>query len=298
MIEINGITKTFGKNYALRDMNCKIDSGSVFGLIGSNGAGKSTLLRIIAGVYKPDQGSVTIDGEKIFENIRTKNRIFFVGDTPYYFQQATLYDMAKFYACIYSRWSEKRFTELLTVFPIDPKMKVAHMSKGMQRQCMLMLALASSPDILLLDEAFDGLDPVIRQLVKKMLSTMVLDNATVIIASHNLRELEDLCDHVGLLHLGGVVFERELDSAKIGIYKLQAAFATLPSPDMLSGLDIIKMETKGSVVSLMARGDKDQILAEIDKLEPLFSELLPLTLEEVFIHEMEAIGYDFSNLLH
>ncbi len=298
MINICDVTKTFGKTYALKSMSCKIESGSVFGLIGSNGAGKSTLLRILSGVYKPDGGTVTIDGQTVFENTETKSRIFFVGDTPYYFHQASVTDMAKFYSCIYKRWDERLFMELLTIFPINPKMKIGVMSKGMQRQCMLMLGLSASPDLLLLDEAFDGLDPVIRQFVKKLMSSRVEAGATVIIASHNLRELEDLCDHVGLLHLGGVVFERELDSAKMGVYKLHAAFPALPSPEDLAALEILSMETKGSLINLMAKGEKEQILSEINKLEPLFCELLPLTLEEVFIYEMEAVGYDFRNLLH
>jgi len=297
MIEMKGLTKTFEKNYALKEMSCKIEKGSIFGLIGSNGAGKSTLLRIIAGVYRPDGGTVTIDGQTVYENTNTKNRVFFVGDTPYYFQGATLNTMAKFYSSSYKNWSDRKYMELLSVFPINPGMKIATMSKGMQRQCMMILALSCQPDILLLDEAFDGLDPVIRQLVKKMLSNMVNDGASVIISSHNLRELEDLCDHVGLLHLGGVVFERELDSAKLGLHKLHAAFSQLPSPDQLNGLNLVKIETRGSLINLVARGDRDEIMAQIETLNPLFSELLPLTLEEVFIHEMENIGYDFSNLI-
>ena len=297
MIELKGLTKKFGSFTALDSISFSVSDGSIFGLVGSNGAGKSTLLRTLAGVFRPDGGEALIDGQAPFENSEVKGKCVFISDYPYFFRQSTLSDMADFYRRIYRSWNLQRFDQLCGIFPIDREKKIIEMSKGMQRQAALICALSTEPEYLFMDEIFDGLDPVIRQLLKRIVSGEVSDrNMTVIIASHNLRELEDLCDHVGLLHRGGILFERELDALKLGIHKVQAVFQPMPDPKDL-GLDLVTWQIRGSLIELVARGSQEEILARLDGFRPTFAEALPLTLEEVFINEMEAAGYDIDNIL-
>ena len=298
MIQVERLTKKFQTYTALNQISVSVQPGSVFGLVGSNGAGKSTLLRTIAGIYKPDSGTVAIDGTPIFEHPNVKNDIFFISDFPYFIPQSNMKEMAKFYASMYSNWSHERYRELCSLFPIEEKMKISSMSKGMQRQVALICALSTQPKVLLMDEIFDGLDPVMRQLLKKLLAREVSErNITVMIASHNLRELEDVCDHVGLLHQGGVVFEQELDGLKLNLHKLQAVFKPMISMDVFSDLDILKFDMKGSLINMVIRGDKGVISRRIDALKPVYFEMLPLTLEEVFISEMEVSGYDIDKII-
>ena len=298
MIQVERLTKKFQTYTALNQISVSVQPGSVFGLVGSNGAGKSTLLRTIAGIYKPDSGTVAIDGTPIFEHPNVKNDIFFISDFPYFIPQSNMKEMAKFYASMYSNWSHERYRELCSLFPIEEKMKISSMSKGMQRQVALICALSTQPKVLLMDEIFDGLDPVMRQLLKKLLAREVSErNITVMIASHNLRELEDVCDHVGLLHQGGVVFEQELDGLKLNLHKLQAVFKPMISMDVFSYLDILKFDMKGSLINMVIRGDKGVISRRIEALKPVYFEMLPLTLEEVFISEMEVSGYDIDKII-
>ena len=298
MIQVERLTKKFQTYTALNQISVSVQPGSVFGLVGSNGAGKSTLLRTIAGIYKPDSGTVAIDGTPIFEHPNVKNDIFFISDFPYFIPQSNMKEMAKFYASMYSNWSHERYPELCSLFPIEEKMKISSMSKGMQRQVALICALSTQPKVLLMDEIFDGLDPVMRQLLKKLLAREVSErNITVMIASHNLRELEDVCDHVGLLHQGGVVFEQELDGLKLNLHKLQAVFKPMISMDVFSDLDILKFDMKGSLINMVIRGDKGVISRRIEALKPVYFEMLPLTLEEVFISEMEVSGYDIDKII-
>ena len=298
MIQVERLTKKFQTHTALNQISVSVQPGSVFGLVGSNGAGKSTLLRTIAGIYKPDSGTVAIDGTPIFEHPSVKNDIFFISDFPYFIPQSNMKEMAKFYASMYSNWSHERYRELCNLFPIEEKMKISSMSKGMQRQVALICALSTQPKVLLMDEIFDGLDPFMRQLLKKLLAREVSErNITVMIASHNLRELEDVCDHVGLLHQGGVVFEQELDGLKLNLHKLQAVFKPMISMDVFSDLDILKFDMKGSLINMVIRGDKGVISRRIEALKPVYFEMLPLTLEEVFISEMEVSGYDIDKII-
>lgn len=298
MIQVERLTKKFQTHTALNQISVSVQPGSVFGLVGSNGAGKSTLLRTIAGIYKPDSGTVAIDGTPIFEHPSVKNDIFFISDFPYFIPQSNMKEMAKFYASMYSNWSHERYRELCHLFPIEEKMKISSMSKGMQRQVALICALSTQPKVLLMDEIFDGLDPVMRQLLKKLLAREVSErNITVMIASHNLRELEDVCDHVGLLYQGGVVFEQELDGLKLNLHKLQAVFKPMISMDVFSDLDILKFDMKGSLINMVIRGDKGVISRRIEALKPVYFEMLPLTLEEVFISEMEVSGYDIDKII-
>lgn len=298
MIDVKGLTKRFGTVTALDNISFQVDSGSIFGLVGSNGAGKSTFLRTAAGIYRPDAGSVLIDGGEPYENLSVKENVCFISDYPFFPRTATLLDMADLFSHTYPHWDKERFSYLCSCFPLDTKQRILNMSKGMQRQAAILCALGARPTHLLLDEIFDGLDPVMRQLLKRILSGEVSDRGmTVVIASHNLRELEDICDHVGLFHRGGVIFDRELDDLKLGISRVQAVFRPLPDRSVFDRFNLVTLRTQGSLVDFVARGSQEEILAKLSELNPTFSELLPLTLEEVFISEMEAAGYDIDNIL-
>ncbi len=298
MLEINKVTKKFGNNTALDELSFSIPEGSVFGLIGSNGSGKSTLLRIIAGVYEPDGGEALIDGEPTFENPSVKERCFFISDYPYFYNNSTVESMAQFYREMYPSWNEEKFKKLSVMFPIGTKDRIINMSKGMQRQAALMLALSTEPKYILLDEIFDGLDPVVRQLIKKLLMELVAEQkTTVVIASHNLRELEDVCDHIGLIHKGGVILEKDLDEAKLGIHRIQAVFENELGEGVFKDLNIVNVQRQGKMMLLTIKGDGQEIEKAIKSLDPVYMEMLPLTLEEVFISEMEAVGYDIDNIL-
>ncbi len=298
MIEAKNISKKFGSTIALKDMTCRIQHGSIFGLVGSNGAGKSTFLRLLAGVLRPEQGELLIDEQPVYENPAVKQRIFFVADQTYFLHASSVGGTVQYYRSFYPRFSMEIFERLQKMFPVDTKRRLGQMSKGMQRQVILMIGLACQPDYLLLDEAFDGLDPVVRQLLKRLLIDSVASRAqTVIIASHNLRELEDICDHIGLLHQGGIVLEQELDALKLGIQKVQAVFSKPTTREDLADLDILKFQTRGSMIEMVVRGERDATLRQLHARAPVFVEALPLTLEEVFIQELEVAGYDLNTFL-
>ena len=298
MLEIKNITKKFGDKTALENLSFTIPEGSVFGLIGSNGSGKSTLLRIISGVFRPDGGTAEIDGESTFENPGIKEKCFFISDYPYFYNNSTLDSMAAFYRDFYPSWDEAKFAKLCGIFPINKKDRIVNMSKGMQRQAALIIALSACPKYILLDEIFDGLDPVVRQLIKKLIMEMVAENGTtVMIASHNLRELEDVCDHIGLIHKGGIVMEKDLDEAKLGIHRVQAVFENELGEGVFNDLEIVSIKKQGRMMTFTIKGDGPAIEQAIKAQNPVYMEMLPLTLEEVFISEMEAVGYDIDNIL-
>lgn len=298
MLDIKKVSKKFGNKVALDELSFSIPSGSVFGLIGSNGSGKSTLLRIISGVYEPDGGTAEIDGVPTFENPDVKAQCFFISDFPFFYNNSTVQNLSALYRSIYPTWSEETFTKLCATFPIGVKDRIINMSKGMQRQAALILALSVRPKYLLLDEIFDGLDPVVRQLIKKLIVEMVVENqTTVIIASHNLRELEDVCDHIGLIHCGGVLLEKDLDEAKLGIHRVHVVLDGDMGEGVFSDFDVVKTERTGRLYTMTIKGDRDEIEAKLKKLEPTYMEMLPLTLEELFISEMEVAGYDINNIL-
>ncbi len=227
-----------------------------------------------------------------------KSRVCFISDYPYFPPQASLQNMADAFSRIYPRWDWEEFKKMNRIFSVGEKKRISSMSKGMQRQAALICAFSIRPDYLLMDEIFDGLDPVMRQLLKRLVSEEVADRGmSVVIASHNLRELEDLCDHVGLLHRGGVLLEKDLDELRLGVSKAQAVFRPLPPRSAFAPLDIVRWETRGSLLNLVARAPREQLLEKINSLHPLFAEVLPLTLEEVFISEMEVAGYDINSIL-
>jgi len=298
MITINGVTKCFGNHKALDAVDMNIDRGCIYGLVGTNGSGKSTLLRLISGVYSSNSGEIELDGQKVFENPEIKQRIFFVSDDLYFQPQSTLDSMAAFYKAAYPRWNNERYSKLCELFPIGTKKKLSTFSKGMRRQAALILALSTSPDYLLLDEAFDGLDPVIRHAVRKLISDMISEyNMTVVISSHNLRELEDFCDRVGLLHKGVLKLECAIDAIQLGFSKVQAAFRPMPEKLEIDGIRVLSEEVRGSVVTVVCEASESEALAAVEKLGPTFCEAVGLTLEEVFIYEMEAVGYDYSKII-
>ncbi len=298
MITIDKLSKRFGTHYGIRDITTEIPEGSVYGLVGSNGSGKSTLLRLIAGIYQADRGSVAVDGKPVFEHPETKVRMFYISDDQYTERSSSIADMADMYTGIYPDYDKAMALEMAERFGLDAKAKFKTFSKGMQRQAHIILGLAAKPQVLLCDETFDGLDPVKRRAVKQIFSQMVLDyGTTVLIASHNLRELEDICDHIGLLHGGQLVFQRSLDDLESDIFKLQVAFKMVRREDDFKALEPVTFEQRGRMVSMIVRGKREAILDTVDAMNPLYAEMLPLTLEEIFITEMEVFGYDIEDIL-
>lgn len=298
MIEAKGLSKFFGETAALDDISFKIETGHVFGLIGSNGSGKSTLLRLLSGVYEPEGGFVSVENQKVFDNPALKGKIFFLSDTPFFFSGTNLTEMAAFYRNFYRDFSNERLEKMTEIFSINPKGKIQNMSKGMQRQVAVALAFSCRPKYLLLDEAFDGLDPVMRELLKRLIAEDIEEfGTTVIISSHNLRELEDMCDLVGLLHKGKIIFSGELDNIKSKVHKIQAVFKTVPETTAFKELEVLKTERTGSMLSLVVRGDYEKIEAFIKTLNPIFYEALQPTLEELFIFELGGLGYDAKGII-
>ena len=298
MIEIKNISKSFGSLLALDNVSATISEGHVFGLIGTNGAGKSTLLRTLCGILKADQGEILIDGEPIFENLAAKNKIFYISDDQYFFPNGTPMDMVNYYRSFYPDFDVERFLNLLDVLKLQKDRRINTFSKGMKKQLSVLLGVCSGCKYLLCDETFDGLDPVIRQAVKSLFIKEIDERGlTPIIASHNLRELEDICEHVGLLHKGGILFTQDLEDMKLGIFKLQCVFREESHIDQIKEKFItLKEERRGSLLTFTMRGSSKDMDDFMESLQPIFYERLPLSLEEIFISETEVQGYDFSNL--
>lgn len=297
MIQVNGLTKKFDSFTALSALNCTIPSGCIYGMVGSNGAGKSTLLRLICGVYKPDQGNVTLDGKNIYENPELKSRLVFVPDELYFLPQSSMQRMAQMYASIYPNFDFSRFGELTKSFKLNPNANLNTFSKGMRRQAATILALSCCTDYLFLDETFDGLDPIMRNIVKKILYADVAErDATAVITSHSLRELEDTCDQLALLHKGGIVFESDVQNLKTTLFKVQIAFAHDYDHTFFRGFDVLNFSKHGSVSNLIVRGDRDKVIEALRMKSPILMEVLPLSLEEVFLYEMESLGYTFDEI--
>ena len=298
MIEAVNLTKRFEDITAVDHINAEIRDGSVFGLIGTNGAGKSTFLRLASGVLKPDEGSITIDGQEVFENRTAKKRFFYISDDQYFFSNSTPGEMMVYYGKIYPGFDRERFHRLMKAFGLDEKRKIRTFSKGMKKQVSVICGVCAGTDYLFCDETFDGLDPVMRQTVKSLFAAdMEERNMTPIIASHNLRELEDICDHVGLLHKGGILFSRDLDEMKTTIHKVQCVLAEGTDEAALNGLEIIRRESRGRLLTLTVRGEREAVEAAMQAAGTVFYELIPLSLEEIFISETEVAGYDIKKLV-
>ena len=299
MIEIERVSKRFQETEALKEVSLSVRRGSIYGLVGSNGAGKTTLLKILAGIYKPDSGALTIDSQPVFENFPIKARTVFIPDAPYHFPNFTIRDMAHFHARLYPRWNQARFEKLGEVFNMETKRRIRTLSKGMQRQVSFWLNLSSAPDVLILDEPLDGLDPVMRKKVKNLIIQDVAERKmTVIISSHNLRDLEDICDYIGILHQGEMLLQRDLDDLKSDVHKIQIAFSGDSPPALLQDLQVLYQEKRGSVLILIARGPFKEIISRMESYHPAILDILPLTLEEIFIYDMGDRGYEIKNVLY
>ena len=298
MIEIRGCSKAFGTLMAVSKVSLEIGEREVFGLVGSNGAGKSTLLRMIAGILKPDEGEIKIDDMAVFDNEKAKEQVFYISDDCYFPTNYTALDMAAFYQLHYPKFEKQRFAKLMNQFQLDERRKVGSFSKGMKKQLMVLLGISAGTKYLLCDETFDGLDPVMRQAVKSLFVSEIMNrDFTPVIASHNMRELEDVCDHVGLLHKGGILLSRELEDMKFHIHKIQCVLPDQTKEEtLLKELDVLKKEHQGSLLIFTARGTREEILQKVQTQNPIFCEVIPLTLEEIFISETEVAGYEVKNI--
>ena len=299
MIKAENVVKRFDGNLAVDRVSVEIKEGIVFGMVGTNGAGKSTLLRMIAGVLKADEGTITVDDRPVFENPAAKKEVFYISDDAYYLNNGTPVDMADYYGAVYERFNRKRYLELLDQLGLPLSRKISTFSKGMKKQVSILLGVCAGTKYLLCDETFDGLDPVMRQAVKSIFAKEITERGlTPVLASHNLRELEDICDHVGLLHKGGVLLSKDLEEMRTGIHKLQCVFADEEQEArVLMGLEVVNKEQRGRLKTLMVRGAQEEIATRVAAAEPVFFEMLPLTLEEIFISETEVAGYDFKKLI-
>ncbi len=297
MIQLTGVTKKFGDFTALDGVDLMIPKGTSFGLLGSNGAGKSTILRLLSGIYSAEGGSVTIDGENVFDNVKVKERVFFINDETIQFGGFTLKDLKNYYKGFYPNFSDELFEELRETVKLPLDKKTDRFSKGMKRQAIVITGLACQTDYLLLDEAFDGLDPTMRIIVKRMLVDAMLDRQlTTVISSHNLKEINEVCDSVALLHQGKMLFNRDLDSVKGSIHKVQAAFSEEYTREDFEKYGILHYSRSQSIHYIIMEGTEEEIREKLSEKNPIVLDLIPLTLEEIFIYEMEGMGYDAGQL--
>jgi len=299
MIEVKNVVKSFDGFHALDGLTMTVPRGAIYGLVGPNGAGKSTILRHLCGAYRQDSGDILLEGAPIYENPAAKRRMAGIPDELYYFGSASTRDMMKFYKGIYPNFDVERYARLKEAFPeVDEKRAIRRLSKGMQKQSAFWLALSCKPDYLLLDEPVDGLDPVMRRQVWSLLMGDVAERGTtVLVSSHNLRELEDVCDHVGILSRGKVALERSLTELQGGIVKLQIAFETEDPPALPEGVSVLHADHIGRVYTYIVRGAAEDVEARFKPLNPLFLEALPLTLEEIFIYEMGGEDYAVRDIV-
>ena len=296
MIEVSKLTKLFDGFAALDNLDMVVPKASVYGLVGPNGAGKSTVLRHITGIYKQDAGTVLVDGQPVFENNELKSRIAFIPDDVYYFPQASVRDMMKYYSDLYPKFDKHRYEKLSEVFSFSDKMPIRRMSKGMQKQAAFWLAMCLRPEYLILDEPVDGLDPVMRRQVWSIIMGDVAENGTtVLVSSHNLRELEDVCDHVGIIHNGRTILERSLTELQDNMVKVQIVYpegGTLPKD-----LEVIHHSQSGKISTYIIKGRAADVAVLLEASSPIFYDIIPLTLEEIFIHELGGADYNVKDIL-
>ena len=298
MIEVKNLNKSFGNFKSLDNLSLNVKKGSVYGLVGPNGAGKTTFIKNLMGIYRPDSGSMTVDGEEVYENPALKQKIIYISDDLFFFTTYSILDTAKLYADIYKDWDWETFNKLKEIFKIDVKRKCCQLSKGMQKQVAFWLGICTKPDLMVLDEPMDGLDPVMRKNTWSLLLQDVAEREmTVLVSSHNLRELEDVCDHVGIMFNGKLVLEKQLDDVKGEIHKLQIAFKEGVPQEFKDSINILHESYFGSVYTCIVRGTTDEITSTANKFNPLICDILPLTLEEIFIYELGGMGYEFENII-
>ena len=298
MIEVNNVTKKFGDFVALDELNMHVEKGAIYGLIGPNGAGKSTIIRHLSGVYKQDAGQVLIDGQPVYENEKIKSKYTLIPDEIFYFTQANTLDMMKFYKKIYPNFDEELFKKIMDCFPVvNPKKMIRTLSKGMQKQVAFMLSIAARPELMILDEPVDGLDPVMRRQIWSFIMSEVAERGlTVLVSSHNLRELEDVCDHVGIINHGKILEERSLDDLQTTVTKLQVAFEG-ELPKLPDEVKVLKQITNGRVHTLIVKGEPRVAEQAINQTNPLLLDVLPLTLEEIFIYELGGENYEVKDII-
>ena len=292
MLELKNVTKTFGNFTALDNLSMTIPKGAVYGLVGPNGAGKSTAIRHLIGVYRPDSGEITMEGLPIYENPALKGRIASIPDDVFYYPSATMEEMHKFYKGIYPQFDEELYQKLFEVFQLPKKTQIRRFSKGMQKQAAFHLSICCRPDVLILDEPVDGLDPVMRRQVWSLiLSDVAQRGTTVLISSHNLRELEDICDYVGIMDHGKMLLERSLADMQGNTVKLQMV-GQVPE-----GLNILHESTSGRLNTLIVRGTAEEVEAMVAAENPAYFDILPLSLEEIFIYELGGVNYEVKNIV-
>ena len=297
MMTLQSTVKRFGDFTALDGVELEIPKGTAFGLLGSNGAGKSTILRLFSGIYSPEGGRVLIDNEDVYDNVTAKQKVFFVNDETVQFQSFTLIQLKDFYKQFYPNFSEEIFEKLEGIINLPRDKKLSTFSKGMKRQAIVIIGISCCTPYLLLDEAFDGLDPTMRIIVKRMLvDAMCERELTVVISSHNLKEINEMCDTAALLHQGKIIFNRQLDSLKGTVHKIQVAFADrereYTKEDFSAIPEILHFDRNQSIYHIIAKGDEEDLRAALEPLHPVVADMIPLTLEEIFIYELEVLGYD------
>lgn len=298
MIEVNQCSKKFGMLQAVNKVSLQIGNREVFGLVGSNGAGKSTLLRMMAGIIRGDEGNILVDGTDVYENEKAKSSIFYIADDSYFPANFTPREMAVYYKNVYPSFRMQKYEKLMKQFHLDERGKINRFSKGIKKQLLVILGIAAGTKYMLCDETFDGLDPVMRQAVKSLFAAEIMNrDFSPVIASHNLRELEDICDHVGLLHQGGILLSQDLEELKFHIHKVQCVLSdSQKEKELAKELDVLSIQHQGSLLLITARGTRTEIMERIQAKKPLFCEILPLTLEEIFISETEVAGYEIKNI--
>ena len=299
MIEVINVTKRFDMFTALDQVNMHVKKGAIYGLVGPNGAGKSTIIRHITGAYRQDAGEIRVNGQIVYENAAVKAEIAYIPDDIFYYNQANMKDMVRFYKDMYPSFDKELFERLQECFPaISLKRAIRRLSKGMQKQAAFWLAICCRPKLLILDEPVDGLDPVMRRQIWSLLMSDVAEHGTtVLVSSHNLRELEDVCDHVGIMHHGKVIMEKSLDDLQGSVSKIQVAFDSEQLPVLPKEMDILHRSHAGRVHTLIIRGEQDVIRAQIASLEPILLDILPLTLEEIFLYELGGAEYEVKDIL-
>ena len=298
MIKVSGVTKHFDDFKVLDSFYLEVPKGAIYGLVGPNGAGKTTILNHITGVLKPESGSICIDGEPVWENEKIKERVLSISDDWFYYSTYTIKDMAKFYADIYPRFSVSRYEAIKEIFKIDEKRQIRKLSKGMKKQVAFWLSLSAMPDVLILDEPLDGLDPVMRKQILNLVIADVADREmTVLVSSHNLRELEDICDWVGIIHKGHMIIEKPLDDLKGSVHKYQLVFRENMSKQLESMENVLHVSRTGAVYNVIVKGDAERADSAVKALDPVVCDRVSLTLEEVFIYELGGLGYDFKNII-
>ncbi|MBN7772088.1 ABC transporter ATP-binding protein [Clostridium aminobutyricum] len=297
MILIQNVTKSFEQFKALDNLDIHVNKGSIYGLVGTNGAGKTTIIKHLTGIIRQDAGQITVEGEAVFDNQKIKEKMGFIPDDLFFFSTYNLKEMSKFYKQLYPNWNEERYAHMVSQFKLDEQRKLARFSKGMQKQAAFILTMSTMPDYLILDEPIDGLDPIIRKLVWKYIVEDVAEKEmTVLVSSHNLRELEGICDSIGILSKGHMVMERDLDELKSDIHKIQVAYKERPE-NPYEGLNVLHQEARGTIDLLIIRNKKEDVEKVIEKNHPVVFDMLPLSLEEIFIYELGGVDSEIQGIL-